>query len=291
VPPLIAPACLRSVHLMEREHFERFWMSICYDPVAAALRPNLTLVTSDGSVILETNEVGLTGEPLDPSRGLAVVWGDSVVFCGGRSWSMLLGELAPQHQVLNGGIEYDPYDNILRRAAALNGRCRVALNIVMLGWHRFTPSWWKRPGREARMASHGDAGNAGLRDKLRVFLRRHPNTVMLTTPTALNADLISVPMSTYAVAGHADMAFVFFGDREREVQGQREAYAYILERNATTREVCAELGVRVVDLFAAFDTSGVTDFREHFYDIVHFRRRSFPLVARRIHDGIKDLLV
>jgi hypothetical protein len=54
--------------------------------------------------------------------------------------------------------------------------------------------------------------------------------------------------------------------------------------------VCARLGVRVVDLFTAFDTENAADFREHFYDVLHFRPRSYPLVAEFIYEEIKDLL-
>ena len=56
-----------------------------------------------------------------------------------------------------------------------------------------------------------------------------------------------------------------------------------------TREVCARLGVRVIDLFAALDTENTADFREHFVDVLHLRPRSYPLVAQIIYDNIKDL--
>jgi hypothetical protein len=62
-----------------------------------------------------------------------------------------------------------------------------------------------------------------------------------------------------------------------------------VERNAITREVCARLGVRVIDLLAALDTENAEDFREHFVDVLHLQPRSYPLVAQIIHDNIKDL--
>ena len=147
-----APARLRTVHLIERdEHFGPFWKSICCDPASGALRPNLTFVNAAGTVLFETNEAGLTGPPLDPRRKLAVVWGDSVVFCAGRSWVPLLDSKAPGWQFLNGGIDGDPATNILQRAAAFNAAHPVALNLLLLGWHPFVPSWWRElrhaPGR------------------------------------------------------------------------------------------------------------------------------------------------
>jgi hypothetical protein len=51
------------------------------------------------------------------------------------SWPCLLDELVPGYRFLNGGIEADPYHNILCRAAEFNCSHEVALNIVLLGWH------------------------------------------------------------------------------------------------------------------------------------------------------------
>ena len=72
---------MKTVHLVTASA-----KAISYDPERAALRPDLVFVEDDGSVTFEINEVGLKGDPLDPRRKLAVVWGDSVVFGSGRSW-------------------------------------------------------------------------------------------------------------------------------------------------------------------------------------------------------------
>src|SRR5436190_12716828 len=107
----INPDRLRTVHVItEGEAFK----SLYYDRERAALRPNLVIVEPDGSGGFEINEVGLKGDPLDSSRRLAVVWGDSVVFGGGRGWACLLDQFAPGYQFLNGGLDGDPYTNILR---------------------------------------------------------------------------------------------------------------------------------------------------------------------------------
>src|SRR5438045_1802800 len=102
---------------------------LCFDEASQTLRPNLVLVDRQGAVVFETNELGLKGDARDDSRQLAVVWGDSVVFGIRWSWPCLLDQFAPAYQFLNGGIEGDPYDNILRRAAAFNRAHTVALNI------------------------------------------------------------------------------------------------------------------------------------------------------------------
>src|SRR5204863_4954899 len=80
--------------------------------------------------------VGLKGDPVDPVRRLAVIWGDSVVFGAGRGWPCLLDALVPGYQFLNGGIEGDVYTSVLDRAVSLNGELRISLNIVMPGWHQ-----------------------------------------------------------------------------------------------------------------------------------------------------------
>ena len=113
----ITPERLRTVHpITECEAFK----SLYWSGELPGMVPNLVFVNRDGSVAFESNEVGLKGDPLDPARKLAVVWGDSVVFGAGRGWAHLLDELAPGWQFLNGGLEGDPYTNILRRAAAFN---------------------------------------------------------------------------------------------------------------------------------------------------------------------------
>ena len=291
------PAITRTVYpVADTDVFKALY----YDRENATLRPNLVFVDASGSIVFETNEVGLKGDPLDPSRKLAVVWGDSVVFGSGRGWACLLDPLAPGYQFLNGGLDGDPFSNILRRASELNGRHPVALNLLMLGWHHFVPAWseW-RPAKRSWLTRseaapveirHPHSGNENLELELTRFLEATPNTVVLTMPTALNRRIIDEDLSAYLVPGEDKTGFRFIGDIRYQIEGQRQGFEHILERNAITRAVCARLGVRVVDLFAAFDTENSADFREHFYDVLHFRPRSYPLVAEFIYEEIKDLL-
>jgi hypothetical protein len=266
--------------------------ALYYDPERAALRPNLVFVEPDGSGGFEINEVGLKGDPLDRQRKLAVVWGDSVVFSAGRGWPCLIDGLAPGWQFLNGGLDGDPYTNVLRRAGEFNRRYPVALNLLMLGWHPFVPmqpeppSFWQRFAKARRARP----GNENIREDLARFLESTPHAVVLTMPTALNPRIIDRDLSSYLVPGDAETGFRFLGNEPYRIEGQRQGFEHIVERNAITREVCARLGVRVIDLFAIFDTEDLADFREHFYDLIHFRERSHPAVAQAVYDGIKDLL-
>jgi hypothetical protein len=101
--------------------------------------------------------------------------------------------------------------------------------------------------------------------------------------------MIDDDLSKFVVDG--DESFTFLGRLPYSIERQRGAFAFICERNQIAREVCAALNIRVIDLFERFNTEGQPDFRTYFADILHFRPRTFPLVAQTVHEGIKDLLV
>src|ERR1043166_3692205 len=76
------PTALRTVlPVADTDVFKALY----YDRERTALRANLTFIDFNGQIVFETNEAGLKGDPVDSSRKLAVVWGDSVVFGSGRS--------------------------------------------------------------------------------------------------------------------------------------------------------------------------------------------------------------
>jgi hypothetical protein len=282
---------------------------LCFDEATGTLRPNLVLVDRQGAVVFEINELGLKGAARDPSRRLAVVWGDSVVFGIRWSWPCLLDELASGYQFLNGGIEGDPYDNILRRAAAFNRQHQVALNILMLGWHpmqRPAQVGGDRRGLFARVRRIGaalralkasadlapsrDPDDPGLRADLSAFVQAVPNTVLATMPTALNRTIVGRDLSARFIRGDRDTAFNFAGDAPYSVDLQRYLFDHITRRNAAVREVAQASGVRLVDLAAVFDTEALADFRADFHDVLHLRPRAYPKAAAAIHAGIRDLL-
>ena len=274
----------------------------------------MVLVDRRGAIVFEINELGLKGAARDPARKLAVIWGDSVVFGIDWSWPWLIDEMAPGHQFLNGGIEADPYDNILRRAEAFNHAHAVALNIVMLGWHPWhLPAAFAQPTsgsegplrrltqifrpspREAHMRpTPSDPDPQSIHRRLRGdllgFLQRVPNTVLVTMPTALNRTIVDRDLSPYFTQGGRDTVFTFAGDLAYSMEAQRHMLAHITERNAIVRAVAQASGVRLVDLAAAFDTAAAADFREDFHDMLHLRPRAYPKAAAIVYEGIKDLL-
>src|SRR5256885_16157252 len=86
------PSEMKTVHLATANA-----KALYYDPERSALRPNLVFVGPDGSVSFEINELGLKGDPRDPHRKLAVVWGGSGVFSHGRGWACLLDRAPARH--------------------------------------------------------------------------------------------------------------------------------------------------------------------------------------------------
>lgn len=259
---------MKTVILMPHgEDTYRFY----YDRERQRLRPDVVIVDRSGAIAFEINEAGLKGDGFDPARKLAVVWGDSVVFGSGQGWPCLIDAMAPGWQFLNGGIEGDLFRNILARAAALNRKREVSLNLVMLGWHPFPD-------------------NRGLHAALDDFLRLVPNTVLLTMPTALNRDLIERDLSPYLTERFAPDEFLFCGNIPYSPELAKTAFAFICERNAIAGEAAAAAGVRLVDLYAEFDTAPVADFRHDFHDIVHLRGSAYPKIAQAVYAGIADLL-
>lgn len=287
----MAPPALKTVHLITRADTLK---TIYFDWETKTARSNLVFVHGDGQVVFETNEIGLKGDPVDASRKLVVVWGDSVVFGAWRGWACLLDDYAPGYQFLNGGIEGDLYDNILRRACLLNRERPVALNVLLPGWHPFDPGplapppppargWW---GRKPAAPSPPQQ----FRADLTAFLREVPNTVLLTMPTALNPAIADHDLSGYFTPGDDATAFSFCGNIPYSVPLQRRHLDFILERNTIVREVAAAAGVPVIDLWAEFKTTGFNDFRRDFVDIIHMRMRAYPRLAETVFRGLKDVL-
>ena len=114
--------------------------------------------------------------------------------------------------------------------------------------------------------------------------------MVLTIPTALNGRIVHWDLSSYRTAGDDSTSFRFLGDLPFHVEAQRQGFEHVVERNTIAREVCRVRGIRLIDLFAAFNTEDRVDFREHFYDVIHFRPSAYPLVAQIVYDGLKDLL-
>ena len=74
------------------------------------------------------------------------------------------------------------------------------------------------------------------------------------------------------------------------IDAQRALLAFVQARNQIVRELGAEMNIRVVDLYAYFDTTACADFREAFQDMIHIRSGAYPALAAFLHGRIADLL-
>ena len=128
---------------------------------------------------------------------------------------------------------------------------------------------FRRNGAAPALLPH--SGNENIRADLTRFLQSVPNTVVLTMPTALNRRIIDQDLSSYLVEGDYEHGFRFLGKLPYRKDGQRWALEHIEERNAITREVCAKLGVRMIDLAAALATDNLSRFPRKFS-----RRGAYP---------------
>ena len=248
------------------------------DRTANLLRPNLTFVSHGGSVVFETNEIGLKGDPVDPTRQLAVVWGDSVVFGKARGWPCLLDALMPGFQFLNGGIEGTHYYEVLERAIRMNRQIQITLNVILPGWH---PMWT----------------NEDFATNMMEALDHIPSAVLVTMPTALNRSMIENDISDL-LTGYGPgidyelkdkLSFGFYG-LEYSVTEQKRQFEHIIERNILIQEVAAAKGLPVIDLCAQMDSGWLSDFRQEFLDPWHPRVSAYPKIANAVYDGIKHLV-
>jgi hypothetical protein len=80
------------------------------------------------------------------------------------------------------------------------------------------------------------ADNHRVRAVLAEFLETTPNSVLATTPTALNRDIVGQDLSPYFRIGNRDQVFYFAGDLPYSFDVQRYLFDLISEQNAIVRE-------------------------------------------------------
>jgi lysophospholipase L1-like esterase len=241
------------------------------------LRPNTTFIIRRGehTTGFETNTYGLRGAEPDPSRKLVVVWGDSIIFGGhGTTWIDMLDAAIGECQFLNGGLEGDPYANVLRRALAVNARLSVDVNIVMPGWH---------PLRECQTEDGAVLVtlNDGLETRLAASVQALPGCILSTVPTVLNQRALNNDFDAAITAPCKFGNFTLWNWIPSEAHRAKAQLIFdgICERNEIIRRVAAQEGLPLLDWAALMDTTGAPDIREHFFDKGHPRRESYSMIA------------
>jgi hypothetical protein len=263
----------KTVHVLPDGSTTAFEQSLYLDRESMTLIPNLVFIDERGGFLFETNSLGLRGREPEPDEPIAVAWGDSTVFCLSTSgWPEQINDDGVNCLFLNGGIEGANYREVLKRALEFNSRKNVALNIVLPGWLPFPD-------------------NAQFGADLAHALTRLQNPVIVTQPTALNAQIAGTDISaSFAVTRDEKTMFRFWSQLPYSVEDASAYFSFICRRNAIATEVAHAAGVPVIDLFAHLDTTGLSDFREYFFDITHPRSIAYPKIAKFIRDAVRPLL-
>ncbi|MBV8601366.1 MAG: SGNH/GDSL hydrolase family protein [Candidatus Eremiobacteraeota bacterium] len=262
----------KHVHVVEPGLDWGIFQSMYVDRKTNWLIPNVCLIEPDGKILFQTNALRLKGPDVEPGTNIAIVWGDSQVFGAGTTgWPELMNEFSPSCVFLNGGIEGVDYVAVLQRVVEFNRQHPVAVNVVLPGWHTV--------GKNKNFAS--DLANV---------VEEVPNVVLATMPTSLTPSLASTDLAPYLTGfgesptvASLDEGFGFWGVEPYSIELAQRIYAHLLERNAAIRVVAGEQRVPLLDLFAAFDSRGVQDFRRDFFDIAHPRPRAYREFAAVVY--------
>lgn len=244
------------------------------------LKPNVVLLkpTENGNnlqLLVETNSWGFRGPEVDPSKKLAAVWGDSVVFGvhGETSWVEGLAKQFPGYQFLNGGIEGDTLPNIYARAIEANQHREIKWNIMFIGWHTLIPD-------------HVRDFVSRAVDKLR-------GPVLCTVPTCLNEKAVDIDLSSY-LDPTPDLRTSFtlcMGSILYSKENAMRLFGYLKKSNEVLRNIASERGVPLVDLYNYFYTNDLSRLRDDFFDAGHPRPQAYPKLQQAFRETLKSILV
>lgn len=266
----------KKVHVLTPGSPHGTLKAMYFDPETKFLYPDVCVVNPQGEILIRTNSLGLRGADVAAGERIGIVWGDSVVFGTHRkSWPEVMNEYGAGCVFLNGGVEGQVYQQVLRNAVHFNERHDVAVNVILLGWHL--------PG-----------DNKSIVRDLTDALAKIPNPLLATMPTSLNAVIIDRDNFNRfldgADSGWDERRFRFWGQDEYTVEKQRMLFEHILERNDAVRKVARDLNVPLVDLFEAFDSSRLNDFGEYFFDVAHPRPKTYARFAELVYAAAAPIL-
>jgi lysophospholipase L1-like esterase len=258
------------------ETFQSFYL----DRRRKRIKPNVVILKPpDMSVYFETNSIGFKGPQVDPSKRLAAVWGDSVVFGVGKGWVEGLGGLFQGFQFLNGGLEGDRLEGIRDRAIEGNRQTKIERNVIFPGWHSM------KSGRRVRAI-------------LSELLDRLPGPILSTVPTSLSERVAGTELSPYFTArgdnksqGDPDHDYLFWGRLGYSVRNAKKLLRQLDEQNAIVRALARARSVPLVDLHRVLYTEDLSNFREDFFDVGHPRPRSYQRIQTCFREALKDVLV
>jgi hypothetical protein len=262
----------------------QFFLKKYIKPDRSGLIPNVTLVQRDahGTMVpfIKTNAWGFKGNPPDPSKKQAVIWGDSVVFGIGPSWAEMLSQDQDVYQFHNGGLEGDIAINVMNRMIEGNKIHPLALNVLFLGWHG-----------NASFKTRYFSNTLNTPDDVELMLVKIvktgliPGLILCTLPTYLCADDAQQDFShlfsgTENYITDDDAFFTFWGQEVYDPANIQFLLAFIADRNAIIRRVAHTYGIPLIDLYELFKVKTVEEGRASFCDVCHFRSRMYPHIRK-----------
>lgn len=270
---------IRDVVVISPDTSTEVLQAFCLDATRTRVKPNVALLSSDTlQIVLQTNSLGFKGPEPPPSRRLAVVWGDSVIWGVGESWVAGLSTFFPAYAFLNGGLEADLFPNILARAQEANQSLKIECNLLFPGWHSRN-----KPDQVRRL--------------LLQAVDTLPGLVLGTMPTSLN-DVVVDDLQPYFQGldrrhlrqPQWDEDYYFWGDHPYSPKNARQLLTEIRQQNEVVREVAAAKNLPLIDLQKALKTTGTQGFRSDFFDAGHLRPAAYPRIVQIVAEGLSHVL-
>lgn len=288
---------LRDVVVFDPKWTAEIFQSFYLDRGRKRIKPNVVVLKPPNMALyFETNSYGLKGSEVDPTKRLAAVWGDSVVFGLGRGWVEDLDKFFAGFQFLNGGLEGDGLENIRARAMESNGKVEIDFNIVFPGWHTM-----KSPRK--------------VRSILSSMVDHLPGPILCTVPTSLSERVTDMDLTSYFTTtenskhpaydplgteqegdesshtSEVERNFFFWGNLKYSIKNAKRLLHQLQEQNGIVRELARKRNVPLVDLYEHFYTDDISRFRDEFFDAGHPRPGSYPKIQLCFSEVLKSVLV
>jgi hypothetical protein len=229
-------------------------------------------IYADEKFFFQINSWGLKGGAPKTTGKKFVVWGDSVIFGFGSTWTDLSNE--SRYQCFSGGLEGANAVKIIDFAIEKNQTYQIDVNLISLGWH-----------------------SLGLSRETQKYLDRTkilPNRAFLTLPYSIPLQLAARNL-TNEFTSHTDVdsAFLFWGNY---IYSPKACFKQIHEmqiQNEQIRKYAKRNSLPLLDLEKIFSSkaSKVID-KKRFFDIGHPRPSTYPFLKKNllnfIHENFKS---
>ncbi len=219
-------------------------------------------------LFFQINSWGLKGGAPKPTGKKFVVWGDSVIFGFGSTWTDL--SIESEYQCFSGGLEGANAVKIIDYAVEKNQIFQIDLNLISLGWH-----------------------SLGSRQLTQECLERTeilPNRALLTLPYSIPLHLAAQNL-TNEFTSHTDVdsAFLFWGNYRYSPLACFKQIHEMQIQNEQIRKYAKRKSLPLLDLERIFYSkeSKVID-KRRFFDIGHPRPSTYPFLKNSLLNFIHE---